>query len=112
MRGGPDVGAEHDGKRRNETDQTRSRERGGHEPSGGAALQESGQTQAGREGREPVAQRSRQQLPQLGAERAQDAALDHVQAPQQQRDTTHQIENNHRSHNGLLARGIVYRVMP
>ena len=40
----------------------------------------------------------RQYPAQVGAERARDAALDHVQAPEQQRDATHQIENNDRSH--------------
>ena len=37
-------------------------------------------------------------MPQIGAERAQDAALDHVQAPKQQRDAAHQVEKNDRSH--------------
>ena len=35
------------------------------------------------------------QQPQVGPERAQDAALDHVQAPQQQRHAAHQVEKNH-----------------
>ena len=35
---------------------------------------------------------------QVRAERAQDAAVDHVQAPQQQRHAAHQVEQNHASH--------------
>ena len=51
-----------------------------------------------REGGEAVAQRLCQQLAQIGAERAQDPAVDHVQAPQQQRDAAHQVEQNQASH--------------
>ena len=34
----------------------------------------------------------------FGSERAQDAAVDHMQAPQQQRDAAHQVEKNQTSH--------------
>ena len=47
---------------------------------------------------EAVAERLRQHLAQVGAERAQDAGLHHVQAPQQQRDATHQVEKDYGSH--------------
>ncbi len=53
---------------------------------------------AGRKGGEAVVQALRQQRTQIGAERAQNPAVDHVQAPQQQRHATHQVEKNHASH--------------
>src|SRR5882672_5854557 len=37
-------------------------------------------------------------MTQVRAECAQDAALDHVKAPQQQRDAPHQIQKNDRTH--------------
>ena len=64
----------------------------------GAALEQGGQTEAGAEGGEAVAQRLGQQQAQIGSERAQDPAVDHVQAPQQQRDAAHQVEKNEASH--------------
>ena len=45
-----------------------------------------------------------QQQPQVGPERAQDSAVDHMQAPQQQRHAAHQVEKNHGSHARLLSR--------
>ena len=51
-----------------------------------------------RKRREAVAQRLGQQQSQVGPERAQDSAVDHVQAPQQQRDAAHQVEKNQASH--------------
>jgi len=36
--------------------------------------------------------------PQIGAERAQHAAHHHVEAPQQQRHATYQVQKNHRPH--------------
>ena len=41
---------------------------------------------------------------QVGTEGAQNAAVDHVQAPQQQRDAAHQVEKNHASHDLPLVR--------
>jgi hypothetical protein len=38
--------------------------------------------------------RSAAQPPQVGAERAHDAAVDHVQAPQQQRHAAQQVERS------------------
>ena len=70
----------------------------------GAALKQRGQAEAGGEGGEAVAERLRQQTPQIGAERAQDAAVDHVQAPQQQRHAAHQVEKNERAHRLISAR--------
>jgi hypothetical protein len=35
---------------------------------------------------------------EIGPERAQNPAVDHVEAPQQQRHAAHQVEKNHASH--------------
>lgn len=64
----------------------------------GTALQQRGEADARRKGAETVFQRACQQRTQVGSERAQNPAVDHVQAPQQQRHATHQIEQNHTSH--------------
>ena len=61
-----------------------------------------GEADARRKGREAVVQRFRQQQAQIGTERAQNSAVDHVQAPQQQCHATHQIEKNEASHQLLL----------
>ena len=50
---------------------------------------------AGGEREEAVAQRRPQEAPQVGAERPDDPAVDHVQAPQQQRHAAHQVEKDH-----------------
>ena len=99
---GADIGAEHDGERRHQTDQAFGRERTRDQCGGGAALQDRGEAEAGGERLEAVAQRLRQQPPQIGTERAQDAAVDHVQAPQQQRHAAHQVEKNDASHDLAL----------
>ena len=75
-----------------------TRDQGGR----GAALQQGGQADAGGKGGEAVVQRLRQQPPQIGTERAQNSAVDHVQAPQQQRHAAHQVEKNHASHDRPL----------
>ena len=95
---GADIGAQHDGKCRHEADQTFRRERARDQRSRSAALQDRGEADAGGERLEAIAQRLRQQPPQVGAERAQDAAVDHVQAPQQQRHAAHQVEKYEASH--------------
>ena len=53
--------------------------------------------------------RLRQEVAQVGAERAQDAALDHMQAPQQQGDAAHQVEENNRAHHASLATPAEFR---
>ena len=95
---GADIGAEHDGKRRHQADQAFRRERARDQRRRGAALEQRRQTEAGRKGGEAVVEPLRQQQAQVRAERAQDSAVDHVQAPQQQRNATHQVEKNHGSH--------------
>ena len=67
-----------------------------------AALEQRGHRNAGQERSKPVAQCHVEQMPQVLAERAHDAAVHHVQAPQQQRHTTHQVEKNHRCHARLF----------
>src|SRR6185312_14082475 len=98
-----DIRPEHDRQRGHQGDQAFARKRGSHQPGRGAALQYRGKPQSSRESRETVAERRRQQMPQFRAERAQDAALDHVQAPKQQRHSTHQIENDDRAHRDPFA---------
>ena len=95
---GADIGAEHDRQRRHQADQAFGGERTGDQGGRGTALQQRGQADAGREGGEAVLQRLRQQQAQIGAERAQDAAVDHMQAPQQQCHAAHQVEKNQASH--------------
>src|SRR6202011_3771903 len=80
------------------------RERTRDQSGGGAALQQRGQAEAGGKGGEAVAQRLGQQQAQVRAERTQNAAVDHVQAPQQQRHAAHQVEKNHGPHARLLSR--------
>jgi len=96
--GGADIGAEHDGKRRHQTDQALGGEGTRDEARGGAALEQSGQPEAGGKRGEAIVQPLCQQKPQVRAEGAQDAAVDHMQAPQQQRDAAHQIEKDQTSH--------------
>ena len=95
---GADIGAEHDGERGHQADEPLRGERTGDQRRRGAALEQGGQTEAGAKGGEAVAQGLRQQQAQIGSERAQDPAVDHMQAPQQQRDAAHQVEKNQTSH--------------
>jgi hypothetical protein len=44
--------------------------------------------------------------PQIGTERAHDAALNQVRAPEQQGDPTHQVEENDCTHSGLRCSNI------
>ena len=50
-------------------------------------------------------------MAQVRAERAQNAALHHVQAPQQQRNAAHQVEEDNRSHGIWLAAPAQSRVV-
>ena len=99
---GPDIRPEHDRKRRNKADQAFRREGTGDQRRRGAALQKRRQTKARRKRGEAISQRSGKKPAEIGAERAQDSAVDHVQAPQQQRNATHQVEKNHGSHDHAL----------
>ncbi len=94
---GADIGAQHDRHRGDQADEAFRSKGGGDERRCRAALEKRGEAESGREGAETVPQRSRQQQPEIRAEGAQDAAVDHVKAPQQQRHATHQIEQNHDS---------------
>jgi hypothetical protein len=49
-------------------------------------------------GAKPIVQRDAEQTAQIGAECAHDAAVDHVQSPEQQRDAAHQVENDRTAH--------------
>ncbi len=67
-------------------------------PGRGAALQKRGDESSGEKGAKPVLQGDSEQAPQVRAERANHTAVDHVQAPEQQRDSAHQIENDCAAH--------------
>ena len=99
---GADIGAEHDGERGHQADDAIGGERGGHQPGRGARLQQRGHTETGAEGGEAIAQRLTEEAAQVRPERAQHAAQDHVQAPQQQRHAAHQVKEYNRSHQEKL----------
>jgi hypothetical protein len=61
-------------------------------------LQQRGETNARRKCREAISQSSGKKLTEVGTECAQDPAVDHVQAPQQQRNAAHQVKKNDASH--------------
>src|SRR5258707_143784 len=49
-------------------------------------------------GHETVSKREPQHAPQVAAKRADDAAADHVKAPEQEGNAAHQIEHHHACH--------------
>ncbi|MDB6106704.1 MAG: hypothetical protein JWO52_6703, partial [Gammaproteobacteria bacterium] len=51
-----------------------------------------------REGEKAITQRAAEKATQVGPEGAHDPAVDHVQAPQEQRDAAYEIKKNHASH--------------
>jgi hypothetical protein len=95
---GANIGAEHDRKRRHQADEALGREGTGDQRGGRAALEQRREPKAGGKGGETIVKRLGEQLPQVRPEGAQNPAVDHVQAPQQQRHATHQVEKNHGSH--------------
>ncbi len=52
----------------------------------------------GQQRQKSIAQRRAQHAPQFGAEGAHDPAADHVQAPQEQGNSAHQVKKNDASH--------------
>ena len=96
--GGANMGAEHNGERGHEAHYPIGRQRGGHQAGRGAGLQQRGQTEAGAEPGEAIVQRLAEEAAQVGTERAQHPAEDHVQTPQQQGHAAHQIKQNDRAH--------------
>jgi hypothetical protein len=66
-------------------------------------LQERGDDKAGEGSKETILQRASQKAPQIGSEGSDDAAVDHVQAPQQQRHAAHEIEEDHAAQLFLLS---------
>src|SRR6266404_3763755 len=99
---GPNIRTEHDCKRRHQTDQTFGSERARDQGGRGAALQQGCQADARCKGGEAVLQGFRQKQTEIGAESAQNSAVNHVQAPQQQRDAAQQVEKNQASHDHPL----------
>ena len=95
---GADIRTEHDCQRRYQPHQTFRGERTGDQPGCGAALEQGGKAQPRGECGEPIAQRLGHQQTKVRTEGTQNAALDHVKAPKQQRYATHQVKKNDRSH--------------
>ena len=91
-KGRADIGAEHDSERRHELERAACAKGGNDEACGGATLQNCGRAKTGGKGAQPVIQRLRQKPSQVGAESAQDAALDHVHAPEQERDGSREVD--------------------
>ncbi len=89
---GAEIGAEHDGERRHQIDEPARGEARRHQPGRGAALQYRGDAEPGEERAPAVAEGASEQAPQIGSEGALDAALHHVQAPQQQRNRAGEID--------------------
>src|SRR5204863_9417972 len=61
-------------------------------PGRGAALEDGRHADPRRESTQAVAEGASEKAPQVGAEGALDAALHHVQAPEEQRDRTGEID--------------------
>jgi hypothetical protein len=94
----PYVGAQHDGESGNEIQGAGGHERGSHQSGCGAALEKSGDERPREKGAKSALQGQSEQTPQIGAECAHDPAVDHVQSPEQQRDSPHQVENDCAAH--------------
>ncbi len=90
--GRAEIGAEHDRERRHQIHQPAGGKARRHQPGRGAALQYRGDAEPGEERAPAVAEGASEQAPQIGSEGALDAALHHVQAPQQQRNRAGEID--------------------
>ncbi|MGY3359038.1 hypothetical protein ACVWZK_005701 [Bradyrhizobium sp. GM0.4] len=93
-----DIGAEHDGERGDQAEQALGCERTREQRGRGAALEQGSKAETGGERVEAVTKRLAEEPSQVRAKGAQNPAVDHVQAPQQQRHAAHQIEQYQRSH--------------
>jgi hypothetical protein len=93
---GADIGAEHHRQGRDEIDEAAGRKSRHHEAGRRAALQDGGDAEPRRESLEAIAERPAEHAPQIGAEGTLSAALDHMKAPQQQRDRAGEIEQGKR----------------
>ena len=89
--GGADIRPEHHSQRRDEVDKAAGGKPRDHKTRGRAALQYRRYTQTRQECFEPAAEGVAQDAPQLRAERARDPGLDHVHAPDQQRNGTGEV---------------------
>ena len=89
---GADVGAEHHRQRRRGRDQTLAGKRGDDQRGGGAALDEAGDAEPGKQRPEPVADAAAQQSAQVAAVDAQDAGAHVVRAPDEQRHAGEEVE--------------------
>ena len=89
-----DVCAEHRGERWNQRDKPACGEGRNHERGRSAALKDRRDAKTRRERLQPAAKSPRQDSPELAAERALNAALHHVNAPEQQGDRAGKIEKS------------------
>ena len=87
-----DIGAEHDGERGNELQRTGAGEGHRHQRRRRRGLQGRGHAEAGEKRVEARLQAACQPAAEVGAEDTNDAALHHVDAPQQERDLADQVD--------------------
>ncbi len=90
--GGADIGTEHHRQRRRRRDQSLRDERGRQQSSGGRALQQAGDGDAGHEAATAATYVAAQDLAQIGSEYAQHARTHDVRAPDQQGDSGKQVQ--------------------
>ena len=83
-----DVCAKHDREGRHELEGAAGAKRRDDEACGRAALQNCGRAEAGGKRGQPITQRLRKKPAQVRTESAQDAALDHVYAPEEERGSS------------------------
>ena len=95
--GGADVGAQHQRQAGRQRQGAAGAEGGCQQGRGGTRLEDSGDAQAGQEGRNPVPEPVADEQPQIGAKCPHHPAVDHVQPPQQQGDAAHQVKQQEMS---------------
>ena len=91
---GSDVGAQHDGKRRYESDHAVRKKRGGHHGGSGAALKQRGDRNADADCHDSVTQHPPDHSAQIRPESTNDPALDHVHAPEEQDNGTSKLDQS------------------
>ena len=91
-----DIRAEHHRERRDELDRASAGQRHHHQRRRRRGLQRRRHAEPDDEGAEPRAQPAPERAAKIGAEDARDAALHHVDAPEQQRDLADQVDQDMR----------------
>ena len=90
--GRADIRPEHNGERWNQINEPACRKARHHQPRSGAALQHRSDPEPGEKRLQPPAERPTEEAAQIRTESALDPALDHVHAPQQERDRAGEID--------------------